>query len=96
MQVQSEQSSNEVKEQKASNLQSESSKDDHSLKTNISDSDQTKNSPLLTPSNAPRSYTIDVNPIFLDTLIEMGFPENRAKKALILTGNMSTEMAMNW
>ncbi|XP_026581413.1 UBX domain-containing protein 1-like, partial [Pseudonaja textilis] len=32
----------------------------------------------------------------LESLIEMGFPQNRAEKALALTGNQGIEQAMDW
>ncbi|XP_072840535.1 UBX domain-containing protein 1 [Pogona vitticeps] len=32
----------------------------------------------------------------LESLIEMGFPQNRAEKALALTGNQGIESAMDW
>jgi len=32
----------------------------------------------------------------LEILLEMGFPINRAKKALVLTGNQGAEIAMEW
>lgn len=44
-------------------------------------------------SNKPE---YDVNPLFLSHLVEMGFPENRVIKALVLTDNASAESAMNW
>lgn len=32
----------------------------------------------------------------LDTLLEMGFPRNRAEKAILVTGNQGAESAMEW
>ncbi|KAI8916098.1 hypothetical protein EDD86DRAFT_244052 [Gorgonomyces haynaldii] len=32
----------------------------------------------------------------LDTLLSMGFPENRCKKAILKTGNAGADAAMNW
>jgi ubiquitin carboxyl-terminal hydrolase 5/13 len=42
------------------------------------------------------SKEVQVNQEALNNLLQMGFPENRAKKALIKTGNSDAETAMNW
>eukprot|EP00029_Vermamoeba_vermiformis_P010556 TRINITY_DN5569_c0_g1_i1.p1 TRINITY_DN5569_c0_g1~~TRINITY_DN5569_c0_g1_i1.p1 ORF type:complete len:252 (-),score=36.39 TRINITY_DN5569_c0_g1_i1:49-804(-) len=50
----------------------------------------------LNNNKGPSKPEYDVNPIFLSHLVEMGFPENRVIKALVLTDNSSAESAMNW
>jgi peptidyl-tRNA hydrolase len=65
-----------------------------SLPTNEISTNTTK-----TPLNNNKESTkpeYDVNPLFLSHLVEMGFPENRVLKALVLTDNASAESAMNW
>jgi ubiquitin carboxyl-terminal hydrolase 5/13 len=39
---------------------------------------------------------VQVDAAALEQIIMMGFPENRGKKALIVTGNQGAEAAMNW
>ena len=39
---------------------------------------------------------VEVNPVLLQQLMEMGFGENGCKKALIETGGKNVEAAMNW
>jgi PTH2 family peptidyl-tRNA hydrolase len=86
----------EPTEQNESRGKQEIDKSNSSLYVDAGQSASLSNKGIVSHSSPPRSYTLDVNPIFLDNLMEMGFPENRAKKALILTGNVSIEMAMNW
>ena len=50
----------------------------------------------LNYNKEPSKSDYDVNDIFLSHLVEMGFPENRAVKALVITDNTSAESAMNW
>ncbi|CAG8821400.1 6696_t:CDS:2, partial [Racocetra persica] len=48
----------------------------------------------LLPEESPAAPSI--NESDLNKLLEMGFPENRCRKALIATGNNGADIAMNW
>jgi ubiquitin carboxyl-terminal hydrolase 5/13 len=48
------------------------------------------------PDDGQISTHPQVNEEYLNQLIQMGFPENRCKKALAKTGNNSADAAMNW
>lgn len=51
--------------------------------------------PAAVPTDMDSRLT--VNPVFLNQLVsEMGFPQIRAEKALVLTGNKSVEQAVTW
>jgi ubiquitin carboxyl-terminal hydrolase 5/13 len=39
---------------------------------------------------------VEFNSEHLNQLLQMGFPENRCKKALIKTGHCGADAAMNW
>jgi len=49
-----------------------------------------------TSVNIQDIYATLVNPVFLDTLTNMGFPQQKAIQALFETGNSSPEAAANW
>ncbi|KAN0035423.1 hypothetical protein ACTA71_004692 [Dictyostelium dimigraforme] len=44
----------------------------------------------------PPARATQPDPIMMKDLIEMGFPENRARKALIIVNNSSSQSAMDW
>lgn len=48
----------------------------------------------LPDDNVEKQFEFNVTA--MQSLIEMGFPENRIKRALFNTGNSSSESAMNW
>jgi ubiquitin carboxyl-terminal hydrolase 5/13 len=67
-----------------------------SLSPNEATSERPNTKTPLNNNKESKKQDYDVNPIFLSSLTEMGFPENRAIKALVLTQNISAESAMNW
>ncbi|KAK5577676.1 hypothetical protein RB653_002620 [Dictyostelium firmibasis] len=44
----------------------------------------------------PPARATQPDPIMMKDLIEMGFPQNRARKALIIVNNSSSQSAMDW
>ncbi|CAG8433686.1 10408_t:CDS:10 [Diversispora eburnea] len=58
--------------------------------------EQPENEELLPDEPSSSGESISVDEMDLNQLLLMGFPENRCKKALITTGNIGSEVAMNW
>lgn len=52
--------------------------------------------PAAGPAGNDPSLTKQLNPTFLSALLEMGFGQVRAEKALILTGNKGIDQGLNW
>lgn len=50
----------------------------------------------LLPETEDSGPTFTPNPVALDQLVSMGFPNVRCEKALYVTGNSDPEAAMNW
>jgi hypothetical protein len=97
--IQNELNSKESKESQSTSRNNNTSDSINSVQTslgNASTSSAVNLRPPVSPLNIQRCHSFEVNNSFLDNLVSMGFPQNRAKKALILTGNISTEMAINW
>ncbi|RHZ45258.1 hypothetical protein Glove_682g45 [Diversispora epigaea] len=58
--------------------------------------EQPENEELLPDESSSSGESIPVDELALNQLLLMGFPENRCKKAFIATGNIGSEVAMNW
>ncbi|KAN0015609.1 hypothetical protein ACTFIU_008348 [Dictyostelium citrinum] len=59
-------------------------------------SSSTTSSTGTSSKRGPPARATQPDPIMMKDLIEMGFPENRARKALIMVNNSSSQSAMDW
>ncbi|KAF2073175.1 hypothetical protein CYY_005528 [Polysphondylium violaceum] len=78
------------------NLESKQNQQQEQYQKQMGSNNTSSNSSNNSTANKTRPTSFEPNPIMKGELIEMGFPENRAIKALYNVQNSSSQNAMDW